>query len=119
MSVVGFWFALQDATTTNGCLHALPGGHRIGLKRKFYRDEQNNAKFLEIDTSPWPEEGYIPLEAKKGTLVLLHGLLPHLSGPNHSDFSRHAYTLHMIEGNAKYPKENWLQRRADMPALGF
>ena len=29
---------------------------------------------------------------------------------NTSNKSRHAYTLHVIDGNKKYPKENWLQR---------
>ena len=51
-----------------------------------------------------------PLEVKKGTLVLLHGRLPHYSKENISSKSRHAYTLHVIDGNNKYPKENWLQR---------
>jgi len=119
MSVTGFWFALQDATLTNGCMYALPGGHRTPLKRKFRRDSSGGATFEELDTSPWPEEGYVPLEAEKGSLILLHGLLPHLSGPNTSDISRHAYTLHIIEGTAYYPKENWLQRSKENPAQGF
>src|SRR3954469_19783993 len=28
-SIVGLWFALEDATKENGCLWALPGGHRL------------------------------------------------------------------------------------------
>jgi phytanoyl-CoA hydroxylase len=108
VSVLGFWFALQDAHTQNGCLSVLPGGHRLGLKRRFVRTPQNEVKFQELDRSPWPETGYVPLEAKKGSLVLLHGLLPHLSGPNHSDESRHAYSLHTISKSAHYPADNWL-----------
>ena len=119
MSVLGLWVALQDATISNGCLYALPGGHKTGLKRKFIRNEAGGTRFEELDTSPWPTEGYVPLEVKKGTLVLLHGLLPHLSGPNLSEQSRHAYTLHVIDGAAQYPAENWLQRSPENPALGF
>jgi phytanoyl-CoA hydroxylase len=52
----------------------------------------------------------VPLEAKRGTLVLLHGALPHLSGPNRSDKPRHAYTLHAIDARADYLPDNWLQR---------
>jgi len=52
----------------------------------------------------------VPLEAPRGTLVLLHGTLPHLSGPNTSDKPRHAYTIHAIDATAKYPEDNWLQR---------
>ena len=28
--LLGLWFALEDATVENGCLWALPGGHRGG-----------------------------------------------------------------------------------------
>jgi phytanoyl-CoA hydroxylase len=119
MTVTGFWFALQDATIANGCLYALPGGHQAGLKRKFRRDGQGGVSFEELDTTPWPSEGYVPLEVKKGTLVVLHGLLPHLSCANTSNLSRHAYTLHVVDGTAHYPSDNWLQRRSEMPARGF
>jgi phytanoyl-CoA hydroxylase len=119
LSVIGFWFALQDANLSNGCLHALPGGHHMGLKRKFCRNSQGGASFLELDTTPWPQEGYVPLEVEKGTLIVLHGLLPHLSGPNLSHQSRHAYTLHLVDANAHYPEENWLQRDPASPASGF
>jgi phytanoyl-CoA hydroxylase len=52
----------------------------------------------------------VPLEAERGTLVLLNGTLPHLSGPNTSDKPRHAYTIHAIDSHANYPADNWLQR---------
>ena len=45
----------------------------------------------------------MPLEVKKGSLILLHGLLPHRSFENRSSHSRHAYTLHLIGADAKYP----------------
>ena len=50
---------------------------------------------------------------------MLHGLLPHLSGANRSARSRHAYTLHVIDGNARYPADNWLQRAPELPLRGF
>ena len=49
-------------------------------------------------------------EAPRGTLVLLNGTLPHRSGPNLSDKPRHAYTVHVIDGQAIYLDDNWLQR---------
>ena len=60
-----------------------------------------------------------PLEVKKGTLIVLHGLLPHLSRENRSPKSRHAYTLHVIDASAQYPKDNWLQRSTELPLRGF
>jgi len=117
-SVTGFWFALEDATLENGCMWALPGGHRIPVKRRFRRADGGGTAFDELDETPYPQEGEIPLEAPKGTLVVLHGQLPHRSGPNRSPKSRHAYTIHAIERGAEYPEWNWLQREG-LPRRGF
>ena len=71
-----------------------------------------------LDATPWPDIAPVALEARRGTLVVLHGLLPHASAPNHSARPRHAYSLHLIDGVADYPIDNWLQR-PDLPLRGF
>ena len=110
-SVVGFWFAIDDATTENGCMWALPGGHNIPVKSRSRVNADRSASYMEVfDETPYPTEGLVPLEAERGTLVLLNGTLPHLSGPNTSDKPRHAYTIHAIDALAHYPADNWLQR---------
>ncbi|HXT62320.1 MAG TPA: phytanoyl-CoA dioxygenase family protein [Pyrinomonadaceae bacterium] len=115
LRMVGLWFALEDATMENGCLWAIPGGHKAGLKSRFLRADGGGTCFETFDDSPWPEEKLKPLEVEKGTLIVLHPLLPHLSRENRSPKSRHAYTLHVIDASVAYPKENWLQRSAQMP----
>ncbi|HKS29243.1 MAG TPA: phytanoyl-CoA dioxygenase family protein [Pyrinomonadaceae bacterium] len=121
MSVTGLWFALEDATKENGCLWAIPGGHQLGLRSRFVRDKTaaGGTRFEIYDSSEWPLERLVPLEVKKGTLIVLSGLLPHLSYANRSEKSRHAYTLHVIDAACSYPEENWLQRSPDSPARGF
>ncbi len=113
-SVTGFWFAIEDATLENGCLWALPGGQTIPVKSRFRRDGEGGTLMEVLDETPYPEDGLVPLEVPAGTLVVLNGTLPHRSGPNRSDHSRHAYTLHVIERGAAYPEDNWLQR-PDLP----
>jgi phytanoyl-CoA hydroxylase len=118
-SVVGFWFAIDDATTENGCLWALPGGHRLPVKGRSRLNEAGTATVMDVfDPEPYPSEGLVALEATRGTLVLLDGALPHLSGPNRSDKPRHAYTVHAIDATARYLPDNWLQRPT-MPLRGF
>ncbi|MCK5273865.1 MAG: phytanoyl-CoA dioxygenase family protein [Alphaproteobacteria bacterium] len=117
-SVVGFWFALEDATVENGCLYALRGEHRGPLRRR-YRNSNGELIVEMLDDAPWDETRKVPLEAARGDLVLLHGRLPHLSGPNRSPRSRHAYTLHVIDGACRYLDDNWLVRGPDMPLRGF
>lgn len=117
LRLAGLWFALEDAGVENGCLWAIPGGHKLGLKSRFMRAESGGTRFEVNDNSPWPEEKLQPLDVKKGTLIVLHGLLPHLSRENTSARSRHAYTLHIIDSSAHYPESNWLQRSAEMLPL--
>ena len=118
-SVAGFWIALEDASLDNGCLLAVPGGHRGPLRKWFGRGERDV-----LETRVLAEEdGFggkpVPLEVPAGTLIVLHGFLPHASGPNKSPRSRRAVTLHVIDGALPYPEDNWLQRRADLPLRGF
>lgn len=118
-SVIGLWFALEDANKENGCLWALPGGHANGIKARFRRREGGGVETVTLDPSPWPEDKFLPLEVPAGTLVVLHGALPHGSAPNRSEVSRHAYTLHIIDGACHYPADNWLQRGPEMPLRGL
>ena len=120
LSVKGFWFALEDATEENGCLWAIPGGHKSPLKSRFSRSKSGKGTEMEIfDDTPWETSKLLPLEVKAGTMVVLHGLLPHMSYANRSANTRHAYTMHIIEGTADYPKWNWLHRPPEMPIRGF
>jgi phytanoyl-CoA hydroxylase len=117
VSVVGLWMALDDATIENGCMTALAGAHRGPLRRRF-QSERGVMAMRVLDETPWPEDAEVAIEAPRGSVVVLHGLLPHASGPNLSARPRHAYSLHLIDATAEYPADNWLQR-PDLPLRGF
>jgi phytanoyl-CoA hydroxylase len=118
-SVTTFWFALEDADRGNGCLWVEPGGHRGTLREVFVRDGDTTRMDV-LDATPWPTEARaVPLEVAAGTLVIFHGHLPHYSAPNRSPASRHAYTLHVTDGRARYSPRNWLRRGPDLPVRGF
>ena len=119
VSVTTFWFALEDATIDNGCLWVEPGGHRGPMRERFVRDG-DEITMEKLDSTPWPDDSVaVPLEAKAGSLVCFHGLLPHYSAPNRSPVSRHAYTLHATDGTTSYSPRNWIQRDASFPVRGF
>jgi phytanoyl-CoA hydroxylase len=132
-SLLGLWFALEDATKENGCLWALPGGHRRGLGQRFVRDADRRTRFEAVvdggdgvdggggggGAADVSRDALVPLEVKKGTLIVLDGLVPHMSEANQSATSRHAYTLHVIPKASAYPDTNWLRRRSEMPMRGF
>ncbi|WP_370151888.1 phytanoyl-CoA dioxygenase family protein [Ferrovibrio sp.] len=116
-STTGFWLALDDATAENGCMTALAAGHRGPLRQRFVRDGRTTRK-VDLDSSPWPQQGEVQLDVPAGSLVVLHGYLPHASGPNLSARPRHAYALHLIDGLDGYAADNWLQRPG-LPLRGF
>jgi phytanoyl-CoA hydroxylase len=119
-SVITLWFALEDATVTNGCLSVEPGGHRSPLRERFVTDGAGGTRFERLADTPWPgASDAVPVEVRAGALVVMHGRLPHYSAPNTSVRSRHAYTLHVVDGAACYDARNWLQRAPDAPAPGL
>ncbi len=117
MTTTGFWFALEDADQSNGCLIGQAGGHKAGLLERFHYDGDDLV--MEKTSSAKPDGAYEALEAPKGTLVVIHGLVPHSSAANTSARSREAYALHMIDRTAEWSADNWLKRAADMPVKGF
>ena len=122
LTVTTFWFALEDATLDNGCLWVEPGGHRgaRGVLRERYVCEQGSLRMDSLDTTPWPDmQAALALPVLAGTLVVLHGLLPHCSAPNRSAQSRLAYTLHVTDASAAYSPLNWLQRGPALPVRGL
>ncbi|MBL7480681.1 phytanoyl-CoA dioxygenase family protein [Legionella bononiensis] len=113
---LGFWFALEDATLENGCLEVIPSPDNTPLKQRMFRQD-NDIYFEEYDATPWPENNSIPLPVEKGTLIILHGRVPHKSKANLSTRSRHAYTLHLVDLTLPYPDHNWLQWPDGIPTL--
>lgn len=119
-SVTGFWIALEDATLDNGCLLVVPGGHRGPLRKWFGRGAGDVLETrLLVEDKGGGAGKPLALEVPAGTMIVLHGLLPHGSGPNRSPRSRRAVTLHTIDGTLPYARDNWLQRRPDMPLRGY
>lgn len=120
-SCIGFWMALEDATIENGCLQGIPGSHKIPLpQHRFIRNvDGESTSFIGDPAYNWDLDQMVPLEAKSGSLVLLHGACVHMSMENRSDKSRHAYIIHMVEHGAQWPADNWLQRPQQKPFRRF
>jgi ectoine hydroxylase-related dioxygenase (phytanoyl-CoA dioxygenase family) len=79
---------LDDATTENACLQALPGSHRLGLA-DHYADGHFRGK-VSGPNAPDPARA-VPLEAPAGSVVFIHCLLLHFSSANRSDRYRRSY----------------------------
>lgn len=118
---LSLWWPLEDCTRENGCLWAVPGSHRAPQLpvRRFKRNAAGDGTLFDPPepAAPFSTAGAVPLEVPAGTLVLIHAAVVHFSEANTSDRSRHAYSIHVVEGGpgVEYPKDNWLQRLDGSP----
>lgn len=115
---VGFWFAIDDADAENGAMAFIPGAHKGPLRQLNSRGADGTLTTRFIDETPFDGEPVLA-PARRGDLVIFHGRAPHMSAANRSSRPRHAYTLHVVDGAARWPSENWLQRPPDLPFRGF
>ncbi|CAN6629138.1 hypothetical protein TRVA0_012S00584 [Trichomonascus vanleenenianus] len=116
-SAVGFWYALEDCTASNGALEFVPGSHKqVGVPKRMVRKDREGKEGTEFISVPGVEEYEEPSKDKfklvacpAGSLVLIHNTVLHRSNNNTSQKSRYAYTFHAIDGVCKYDEKNWLQ----------
>nr|VDD30557.1 unnamed protein product [Brassica oleracea] len=108
-SCTGLWMALEDSTTLNGCLWAIPGSHNNGLVRRFVRGE--NGVTYDQPSPSYEQKDFVPIEMKAGSIIAIHGDLIHQSFENLSPKSRHAFSLHVVESDGcKWAQDNWKTR---------
>lgn len=79
----------------------------------FVRNPNPNSDMFLMYDKPMPsfdQEQFVACPVKKGSLVIIHGLVVHQSESNRSNKSRYAYTFHVMEtDNVTYSSDNWLQ----------
>jgi len=131
---VGLWWALDDCRKDNGCLWAVPGSHKLPVRRRFARKENKvdgecgtewrtsadgsgDPAFDPTKPEKWDLSQAVPLLIPRGSLVVLHHAVVHYSEGNFSAAARHAYSIHIVDAKdgVVYPKDNWLQRPEQHP----
>jgi len=101
-SALGFWFALEQCTKSNGCLSFARGSHkRNTISKRFVRLPQGGTGFEKLGSDAagidWEKEGdWVVEECEPGALVLIDGAVIHRSEKNLSDKSRFIYTCQYV-----------------------
>jgi len=110
LSCVGLWWALEDARVDNACLWAVPGSHLTNPStiRRFVLTEERDGTEMVGEDEHYDDAEFVPIECDAGSLVILHGSVIHRSSQNRSDRSRHAYSIHVVDGAAKWSTDNWI-----------
>lgn len=82
------WVPLQDSDQSNGCLYAVPGSHRWGLKEYEVQDHGTCIRKLKVD---FDFSAAVPLPVSAGSVVLFSAYLWHHSKGNATDRPRRAF----------------------------
>ena len=106
--------SVEDTTRQNGCLEMVAGRHTAG----FLAPTEHGIIESEVaDSLSW-----VPVETRKGDLLLFHSFTPHRSAPNRSDKPRKAiYATYnaLAEGDLREQYyENKLQRLREFQQEG-
>lgn len=101
-AVLTVWCALDDATVENGCMHYVPGSHRLGL----LEHEPIPGTPHSVPRGIKPEQA-VPVPVNAGGVICHHSLALHYSPPNHSDRWRRAFACHYARGGVKSPHKKY------------
>lgn len=89
---VNFWLPLDDATVESGCMHFVPGSHRLDVLPHRPIGGDPSVDGLEVDMSQFERDSVAcPIPAGGCTMHASYTL--HYAGPNRSETPRRAYIL--------------------------
>ena len=83
--ILTVWLPLCDTTPENGCMQIIPKQHLL--------DTVFWSEGFGISDANLPKAPILPLPMRKGSILLMHKLMPHRSTPNYSDSIRWSLDL--------------------------
>ena len=104
-SLLGAWIALDDANVENGGLWIIPGSHRPGViyPTRRHEDERFDGAAEAYDF-PHAEAEAVPVEVKRGDVILFAGYSLHRSLPNRAATGyRRALVNHYMRAESLLP----------------
>jgi ectoine hydroxylase-related dioxygenase (phytanoyl-CoA dioxygenase family) len=104
------WLALEDASVENGCIWVQPGTHHKGFVPHVKTDIGWICYYGDV-------EG-VPVELRKGSMVVFHSLLFHRSTPNRSKETRKGYVIQYSVDGSRNPETGQLFRNGPVIARG-
>jgi|GEM_PF-377271 len=85
------WMALDDVTVDNGAIHAIPGSHKRGFLP--FHQVPGETHHTRVNLDQVDVDQAVPLEMKRGDVLLFQQLLLHSSKRVSGDVPRRAYRV--------------------------
>lgn len=97
-AVITCWCALDDATIENGCMHYVPGSHRLGIV-----EHDAIAGTPHLVPREFDRDRAVPVPLRAGGVIFHHSCTLHFSPPNRTSAWRRAFVCHFVRGDAEMP----------------
>jgi len=109
-TLIGFWIAMEDSTTSNGCLQFVPGSHKEGIKKIFSVDPKDKSVSIVGQTPIYDQSQFVSVPIRAGSAILINGLVVHKSTFEKSPSKRDVYAFHVYDANrSTYSNTNWMK----------
>eukprot|EP01102_Stenamoeba_stenopodia_P001643 TRINITY_DN11485_c0_g1_i1.p1 TRINITY_DN11485_c0_g1~~TRINITY_DN11485_c0_g1_i1.p1 ORF type:complete len:358 (+),score=97.21 TRINITY_DN11485_c0_g1_i1:49-1074(+) len=100
--VVGTWTAIDQATAENGCMHILPGLHKLSHSNKklIPHAQDRDWQICDTEVERMRREGSVKCAAvclNPGDMMIFDGLIPHGTPANQSTARRRAIQFHYTQ----------------------
>ena len=96
---VTVWVALDDATTENGCMRVVPGGHTDGLLNHETRDYETD---IVVADDRYDTDDAVPVPMEAGSALFSHCLVPHYTEENRSSDWRRALIASYMTSRSRF-----------------
>lgn len=109
---VNFWLPLDDATVESGCLHFVPGSHKMDVLPHHTIGNDPRVHGLEVDDAESWHEKAVACEIPAGGATMHAAYMLHYAGPNRTSNARRAYILmhRLPPTNRDTPVDNYWER---------
>ena len=87
------WIAVDDVTIQNGCLHFVPGSHKLGTQEGIKLGEEGDSIVDKMKDRGHEVPKPIPVEMPAGGVTFHHGCNFHYAGPNTTASPRRAFAI--------------------------
>jgi ectoine hydroxylase-related dioxygenase (phytanoyl-CoA dioxygenase family) len=95
-ALVSCWVSLDEATLENGCVHMVPGSHKLGVVPHERGDDQFlHVRGLDLSTA-------IPVVLPPGGVSFHHSCTVHGSGPNRTEKRRRGLVLSYMRADSRW-----------------
>lgn len=94
--VLGIWIAGDEATVENGCMHIVPGSHRLGIVEHAGEGDEYGI------VTPPADDCVLPVPLSPGDALVFHGELQHFTPENTTTCRRRSIQYHYASSHSKW-----------------